>query len=344
LVEFLSEYGMFVAKTLTIVLSILVVVVGIIVAATRGKEHHDQAQIELTKLNEKYDEVSMSMNSLMLSKDEMKKVEKEHKEKEKSEKKVKSTADKQRIFVLDFDGDIKASAVTHLREEITAILMVARKQDEVFVRLQSAGGMVHTYGLAASQLKRIRDKDIHLTISVDKVAASGGYMMACVANNILAAPFAILGSIGVVAQMPNFNRLLKKHDVDFEMITAGEYKRTLTMFGENTDESRQKFKEDIEDVHVLFKDFVKHERPIVDIEKVSTGEYWFGTRAKDLALVDELKTSDDYLLEKVKEADLYKVTQVEKKSLGDKFSKFLQTVSEKVLLGLQTKTNENRLS
>ena len=342
--EFLSEYGMFVAKTLTIVLSILVVVVGIIVAATRGKEHHDQAQIELTKLNEKYDEVSMSMNSLMLSKDEMKKVEKEHKEKEKSEKKVKSTADKQRIFVLDFDGDIKASAVTHLREEITAILMVARKQDEVFVRLQSAGGMVHTYGLAASQLKRIRDKDIHLTISVDKVAASGGYMMACVANNILAAPFAILGSIGVVAQMPNFNRLLKKHDVDFEMITAGEYKRTLTMFGENTDESRQKFKEDIEDVHVLFKDFVKHERPIVDIEKVSTGEYWFGTRAKDLALVDELKTSDDYLLEKVKEADLYKVTQVEKKSLGDKFSKFLQTVSEKVLLGLQTKTNENRLS
>ena len=342
--EFISEYGMFVAKTLTIVLSILVVVIGIIVAATRSKEHHEQAQIEITKLNEKYDDVSMSMNSLMLSKDEMKQVEKEHKDKEKATKKAKSTTDKQRIFVLDFDGDIKASAVTHLREEITAILMVARKQDEVFVRLQSAGGMVHTYGLAASQLKRIRDKEIHLTISVDKVAASGGYMMACVANTILAAPFAILGSIGVVAQMPNFNRLLKKHDVDFEMVTAGEYKRTLTMFGENTDESRKKFKEDIEDVHVLFKDFVKSERPIVDIEKVSTGEYWFGTRAKELALVDELKTSDDYLLEKVKSADLYKVTQVEKKSLSDKFSGFLQNVSEKVLVGLQTKTNENRLS
>ncbi len=342
--DFLSDYGMFVAKTLTIVLSILVVVIGILVAVTRGKEHHAEAQIEITKLNDKYEDVSMSMKSLMLGKDELKKAEKEHKEKEKAAKKAKDTSDMQRIFVLDFDGDIKASAVTHLREEITAILMVARKQDEVFVRLQSAGGMVNTYGLAASQLKRVRDKDIHLIISVDKVAASGGYMMACVANNILAAPFAILGSIGVVAQLPNFNRLLKKHDVDFEMVTAGEYKRTLTMFGENTDESRKKFKEDIEDVHVLFKDFVKNERPVVDIEKVSTGEYWFGTRAKELALVDELKTSDDYLLEKVNYADLYSVKHVEKKSLSDKFSGFLQNVSEKVLLGLQTKTNENRLS
>lgn len=342
--EFLSEYGMFVAKALTIVLGILVVVIGIIVTATRSKEHHEQAHIEISKLNEKYENTSMSMKSLILSKDEMKKAEKEHKEKEKAAKKVKDSSDKQRIYVLDFDGDIKASAVGALREEITAILMVARKQDEVFVRLQSAGGMVNTYGLAASQLKRIRDNDIHLTISVDKVAASGGYMMACVANNIIAAPFAILGSIGVVAQLPNFNRLLKKHDIDFEMITAGEYKRTLTMFGENTDESRKKFKDDIEDVHILFKDFVKHERPIVDIEKVSTGEYWFGTRAKDLALVDKLKTSDDYLLEKVKEADLYEVKQVEKKSLGDKFSGFLQNVSEKVFVSWQTKNNESRLS
>jgi len=341
-VEFLYEYGMFVAKVLTIVLAILVAVVGIIVAVSKNKEEHKE-HIEIKKLNDKYEDIKFSMKSLMLNKAGLKKLEKEQKAKEKAEKKAPEEEDKQRIFVVDFDGDIKASAVTNLREEITAILMVARKQDEVFVRLQSPGGMVNTYGLAASQLTRVKDKEIGLTIAVDKVAASGGYMMACVADKILAAPFAILGSIGVVAQIPNFNRLLKKHDVDYEMITAGEYKRTLTMFGENTDQARSKFKDDIEDIHVLFKDFVVQHRPVVDIAKVSTGEFWFGTRAKDLDLVDELQTSDDYLLEKVTEADLYSVKHVEKKNLSDKFSGFLQNVSEKVMTGWWSKSQENSL-
>jgi len=333
---------MFVAKALTIVLAILVAVVGIIVAVTKNKEEHKE-HIEIKKLNDKYEDIKFSMKSFILNKQGLKKLEKEQKAKDKADKKAPEDEEKQRIYVLDFDGDIKASAVTNLREEITAILMVARKQDEVFVRLQSPGGMVNTYGLAASQLTRIKDNEIGLTIAVDKVAASGGYMMACVADKILAAPFAILGSIGVVAQIPNFNRLLKKHDVDYEMITAGEYKRTLTMFGENTDQARSKFKDDIEDIHVLFKDFVVQHRPIVDIAKVSTGEFWFGSRAKDLDLVDELKTSDDYLLEKVKEADLYSVKHVEKKNLGDKFSGFLQNVSEKVFLGWWSKSRENSL-
>jgi len=341
-VEFLYEYGMFVAKTLTIVLGVLVVVVGVIVALTKSKEDRDE-HIEIKKLNDRYSEITFAMKAYMSSKDELKKLEKAEKAKEKAMKKAPSDEEKQRIFVVDFDGDIKASAVSDLREEVTAILMVARKQDEVFVRLQSPGGMVNTYGLAASQLTRIKDKEITLTISVDKVAASGGYMMACVADKILAAPFAILGSIGVVAQIPNFNRLLKKHDIDYEMITAGEYKRTLTVFGENTDEGRGKFKEDIEDIHVLFKDFVSTHRPVVDIVKVSTGEYWFGTRAKELDLVDELKTSDDYLLDKVNEADLYSVKHVEKKKLSDKFSGFLQNVSEKVVTGWWSKSRENSL-
>ena len=339
--EFLYEYGMFVAKALTIVLAVLVSVVGVIVAVSKNKEEHKE-HIEIKKLNDKYEDIKMSMKSFMMNKAGLKKLEKEQKAREKAAKKEVDD-EKQRIFVVDFDGDIKASAVTNLREEITAILMVARKQDEVFVRLQSPGGMVNTYGLAASQLSRIKAQDIRLIISVDKVAASGGYMMACVADKILAAPFAILGSIGVVAQIPNFNRLLKKHDVDYEIVTAGEYKRTLTMFGENTDQGRTKFKEDIEDIHVLFKDFVVQNRPIVDIAKVSTGEFWFGTRAKDLDLVDELQTSDDYLMEKVKDADLYSVKHVEKKNLSDKFSGFLQNVSEKVLTSFASKGRENSL-
>ena len=341
--EFLSEYGMFVAKTLTIVIGILAAVVGIIAAASsRSKDHNDE-YIEITVLNDEYDATSMSMNSIIQSKQEIKKIEKELKAKKKAEKKSDSSDGENRIFVLEFDGDIKASAVSNLREEITAILMVARKQDEVFIKLQSPGGMVNTYGLAASQLKRIRDHDLKLTVAVDQVAASGGYMMACVADHIIAAPFSIIGSIGVVAQMPNFNRLLKKHDVDYELVTAGEYKRTLTMFGENTDEGRSKFKEDIEDIHVLFKDFVSHQRPVVDIKKVSTGEYWFGTRALELNLIDELKTSDDYLLEKVKEAKLYKVEHKKKKNLSDKFSGLMQSMLDKTLNVWWSKTRENQI-
>ena len=340
--EFLYEYGMFVAKALTIVLAILVVVVGIILSLTKSKEEREE-HIEIKKLNDKYDDIKFSMQSFMSNKDELKTLEKAHKAKLKAEKKSPKDSERKRIFVVDFDGDIKASAVSDLREEVTAILMVARKQDEVFVRLQSPGGMVNTYGLAASQLTRIKDNNLSLTIAVDKVAASGGYMMACVADKIIAAPFAILGSIGVVAQIPNFNRVLKKHDVDYEIITAGEYKRTLTMLGENTEQGRTKFKEDIEDIHVLFKDFVENHRPVVDIAKVSTGEFWFGTRAKELALVDELKTSDDYLLEQVNEIDLYSVKHVEKKKLSDKFSGFLQNVSENVITGWWSKSRENSL-
>jgi len=333
---------MFVAKTLTIVLGILVAVVGIIAAASRSKDESDE-HIEVTVLNDQYDETSLSIKSIIMGKDELKKTEKELKAKKKAEKKSGSPEDESRIFVLEFEGDIKASAVENLREEITAILMVARKQDEVFIKLQSPGGMVTTYGLAASQLKRIRDHGLKLTASVDQVAASGGYMMACVADHIIAAPFSIIGSIGVVAQMPNFSRLLKKHDIDYELITAGEYKRTLTMFGENTDEGRLKFKEDIEDIHVLFKDFVSHQRPVVDIKKVSTGEYWFGTRALELSLVDELKTSDDYLLEKVKDSKLYKVEHRKKKKLSERFSGLLQVIMDKSLNVWWTKTRENQL-
>jgi len=333
---------MFVAKTLTIVLGILLVVVGVLVAASRSKDHGEE-HIEITVMNDEYDETSTFMKSVILNKNELKKFEKEQKAKKKAEKKSGPDDEENRVFVLEFEGDMKASAVENLREEITAVLMVARKQDEVFVKLQSPGGMVTTYGLAASQLKRIRDHDLKLTVSVDQVAASGGYMMACVADHIIAAPFSIIGSIGVVAQMPNFSRLLKKHDIDYELITAGEYKRTLTMFGENTDEGRSKFKEDIEDIHVLFKDFVSHERPVVDIKKVSTGEYWFGVRALELDLVDELKTSDDYLMAKVRDAKLFKVERVKKKGISDKFSGMLQLMLDKSLNVWWSKTRENQI-
>jgi serine protease SohB len=277
------------------------------------------------------------------------KAEKKRLKKEKAEKKKSSTETspdqetaKKRVFVLNFHGDIKASGLDNLREEITTVLSLAKTSDEVVVKLESGGGMVHSYGLASSQLTRITKKQIPLTVSVDKVAASGGYMMACVANKIIAAPFAILGSIGVVAQLPNFHKLLKKNDIDYEMFTAGEYKRTVTMFGENTDKSRAKFVEEIEDTHVLFKEFVTEHRPQVDIAKVATGEVWFGRRAKDIQLIDEIETSDEYLVAQSSTADVYEVEFVHKKTLPEKLGLAAQNAVDRLLLTWWERLSVNR--
>ena len=319
--EFLIEYGMFLAKAVTIVASIGIVV-GLIVSSGMQSKKQSEGHIEVTKLNEEYDDWQDQLKSELLSDDALKAEQKAEKKKQKAEKKAKKKTDevanKKRVFVLDFDGDIKASAVDNMRHEISAVLTMAKESDEVVIRLESGGGMVHSYGLASSQLQRIRDRNIPLTVTVDKVAASGGYMMACIANNIVAAPFAIIGSIGVVAQLPNFHKLLKKNDIDFEIHTAGEYKRTLTMFGENTDNGREKFREELEDTHVLFKEFVGEHRPELDVAAVATGEVWYGSRAKAINLVDEISTSDDYLMRQRDSAEIYKIVFEHKKSLQEK--------------------------
>jgi serine protease SohB len=318
-VNFLAEYGMFLAKLGTVAIIFLIIIGAIIFIVMRSKG--DAEQLHIKNINDKYETMSFMLNSQVLNKKEFKKYLKEHK-KEHKEKDKESSGDRKKIFVLDFKGDIKASTVSSLREEITAILTVADKKDEVVVTLESGGGTVHGYGLGASQLKRIRDQEISLTVAVDKVAASGGYMMACVANKILAAPFAIIGSIGVLAQIPNFHRLLKKMDIDFEQITAGDYKRTLTLFGKNTNEDREKFKEELEDTHRLFKEFVKESREKVDIDKIATGEHWYGKRAIELKLVDELITSDDYLASAAKDADIFEVKYERKKPVSEKLVSF----------------------
>ena len=212
-----------------------------------------------------------------------------------------------RVFVINFKGDLQASHVNQLRHEINAILAQAQEGDEVVARVESPGGLVHGYGLAASQLLRIRERNLNLIVAVDKVAASGGYLMAAVANRVIAAPFAVVGSIGVVAQIPNVHRLLKKKDVDVEVLTAGKYKRTLTVFGENTEEGRQKFLDDMEDLHALFQEFLADKRPGLDLEQVATGESWYGQRALDLNLVDEIQTSDEYLMNRCAETDVFEI-------------------------------------
>ncbi|MFW2113752.1 protease SohB [Acinetobacter geminorum] len=248
----------------------------------------------------------------------------------------------QKIFVLDFKGDIQASAVENLREEITLILATAKAgRDRIVVRLESPGGMVHGYGLAAAQLVRLRDAGFHVTICVDKVAASGGYMMACIANEIIAAPFAIVGSIGVVAQVPNFNRLLKEHNVDFELYTAGQYKRTVTMFGENTPEGKAKFEEELQQTHVLFKHFVEKYRPQLNVDKVATGEHWYGEDALDLNLVDKLQTSDEYLLALLPQHDVYVINTRKKATLGEKLGLQAAQMADSLIPTVMNKVMES---
>jgi len=337
-IELLLEYGLFLAKATTIVAAFLITSGGLIALLSKEKSHK-KGQLEIKDINEKYQDFSKTFQQQFLPKHEFKKIIK----KETSEKKIEQKKQKKgvlpsktkRLFSLTFHGDIRASATDSLREEISAILMIADQEDEVLVRLESGGGMVHSYGLAASQLQRIRDRGIALVVSVDKIAASGGYMIASVANKIIAAPFAVIGSIGVVMQLPNFNRLLKQHNIDFEQITAGDHKRSLTLFGENSDQDRKKVEEELQETHDLFKDFILKNRANLDIEKVATGEHWYGSTALDLGLIDEIMTSDDYLMTKRKDNQLFEISYSPKKNFLDKLpfrtekgSKFLQSISK----------------
>nr|WP_175020640.1 protease SohB [Marinomonas rhizomae] len=334
--EFLADYAGFLLKLVSVAL-----VIGFLLAAlSSGKRKSQQpGSLSVTKLNENYDAMKAELDNQLLDKKVLKNLAKDKKKKEKLEKKALKKAPKEaeevakkRLYVLDFDGDIKASAVETMREEITAVLSVAKPQDEVVVRLESGGGVVHGYGLAASQLQRIRESNIPLTVCVDKVAASGGYMMACVADKIIAAPFAILGSIGVVAQVPNVHRLLDKSLIDVELHTAGKYKRTLTMLGENTDEGREKFKQDLEDTHGLFKRFVSSQRPQLDIEDIATGDTWYGSEAVDNKLIDLVMTSDAYLISHYDNAEVIQVTYKQPKGMAERLGlSFFSALEQKAL-------------
>ncbi|MEJ2601874.1 MAG: protease SohB [Gammaproteobacteria bacterium] len=322
--EFLADYGLFLAKTVTFVGAILVIIA---FAAAASRKVSGGEGLKVENLNERYRKLAGTLKKSVVNRKAAKALAKA--EKASAKRAAKSDETRPRTFVIDFKGDIKATEVAALREEVSAILAVAKEDDEVLLRLENAGGMVHEHGLAASQLVRLREAGLKLTVAVDRIAASGGYLMACIADRIIAAPFAILGSIGVLAQLPNFNRLLDNHGVDFEQITAGRYKRTVTMFGENTDEDRDKLRQELEDVHELFQAAITRYRPDVDMEKVATGEHWYGTRALELALADGLATSDELLAGAVEGRDVYKVSYEVKQPLPKKVLHSMDALAER---------------
>ncbi len=327
--EFIYEYGLFLAQAVTLVAAILILVASLVSIGHRQRADQHEGHIEIRNLNEKYRHINEVVCDVVDDPDTVKLRRKAAKKDEKAKAKANRKKHKKddaatpeerrkRLYVMKFDGDMRASATDNLREEISAVLPQISAGDEVLVVLESPGGLVHSYGLAASQLQRIKTAGVPLTVAVDKVAASGGYMMACVADRIVAAPFAVLGSIGVLAQLPNFHRLLQKNDIDFELLTAGEYKRTLTMFGENTDKAREKFLEELEETHSLFKSFVSGNRPSLDVARVATGEVWYGQNALREGLVDELQTSDALIQARLADWDVFDVRFVHKKSWQEK--------------------------
>jgi len=325
-VEFISVYGLFLAKVATV--AIAIAALAVLAVSLGQRKNRQKGELQLTDLGEQYRDMQRDMRLARMGEAEQKIWSKQFKKQTKADDKLKKQRAKSGavevtkpcLYVLDFKGSMDAHEVTSLREEISAVLAVATAQDEVLLRLESPGGVVHGYGLAASQLERLRKGGIRLTVAVDKVAASGGYMMACVADRIVAAPFAIIGSIGVVAQIPNFHRLLKKNDIDVELHTAGQFKRTLTLFGENTEQGREKFREDLNETHELFKQFVHQQRPSLDIDSVATGEHWFGTQAKDKGLIDAIGTSDDLLIAEIDNHEVIAVRYTRRKRLMDRFT------------------------
>ena len=331
LIELISNYGLFLLKTLTVVIGIIIV----LSFALSSKKNKSEGNLVVTNVNEELDNLENNIKQNILNKKDFKKYIKD-------KKKNNKVAEK-KLFILDFKGNIKASEIVSLRREISGILLSYKKGDEVILRLENSGGTVHEHGLAASQLKRIKDKKIPLTICVDKVAASGGYMMACVANKIVSSPFAIIGSIGVLAQVPNFNKLLKNKGIDFEQHTAGNYKRTVTMFGKNTEKDRKKLGEQLEDIHLLFKDFIVSQRKNIDIEKVATGEYWYGKSALKLNLIDEIMTSDEYILSIKDKFNIFHIKYKPVTSFADKISKVSSKIVNKLFYKFAQKNYDSSL-
>ncbi|KGQ71131.1 peptidase [Chelonobacter oris] len=338
--EILINYGVFILEIITLLL--VIVAIFALIVALKQKNEQSQGELKITDLAKQYQENQQKLRDFRLSDEQVKQAEKARKKQQKLDAKAKKKAAKcgrsedeslkPCLYVLNFKGDIQASGTSALANEISAVLAVAKAEDEVLLRLESPGGVVHGYGLAASQLSRLKQSGVKLTVAVDKVAASGGYMMACVADKIIAAPFAVLGSVGVVAQVPNIHRLLKKHDVDVEVMTAGEYKRTMTVLGENTEKGRAKFQQELEETHDLFKAFVSAHRPQLDLAKIATGEHWFGQQALALGLVDDIATSDDVILKALSEKDVLEVKFTRKKSLMQKIGKQAEESSDNLLL------------
>lgn len=312
----LTSYAIFFLKIITIIILLLTTIIICLILIT----NKDNNYIKIKNINKKY----ITLKKLFLSKIS-KKIERKNLIKEENLTKTKN------LFVLHFNGDINASDINNLKDILSIIILNKTHVDEVLIKLTSNGGIVTNYGLAASQLKRLKNENINLTISIDTIAASGGYMMACVANKIIASHFSIIGSIGVLGIIPNINKILTKNNIEIEYHTSGKYKKTLSIIGENTEIGRKKFIESLENTHFLFKNFVKENRSQINIEEIATGEYWYGVDALKLNLIDKIQTSDEYIIENLNNANIYEIKLSEKINIKNKIKENIHNILFNIL-------------
>ena len=308
---FWLDLAAFVIKALVIVAAVGGLAILIARLARSGDGGQDR-EIAIKSINDRYDAMRDALDAKLLEKKARKALAKARKKEAKT--RHGEPAGK-RIYVLNFKGDLRATAVKNLGREIDAVLTVARPgDDEVIVRIDSGGGTVTGYGLAAAEIFRLRARQISVTASVDQVAASGGYMMACAADRIVAAPFAVVGSIGVVASVPNLHKLRQKNAIDYEDITAGEFKRTVSVLGEITPAGRDHFQGKLEAIHDAFKAHVAARRPGADVARIANGDTWLASDALALGLVDEIVAGDELLFRARDSARLYEVKWEARKS------------------------------
>jgi serine protease SohB len=316
----LANYTIFFLKITTIIILLLLTLIMCLIII----KNKDNKYIKIKNINKKYITFKKLFLSEILKKTEKKQIIKNINEEEKITK-------TKNLFILNFNGDINASDINNLKDILSVIILNKKYVDEVLIKLTSNGGIVTNYGLAATQLKRLKNENINLTISIDTIAASGGYMMACVANKIIASHFSIIGSIGVLGIIPNINKILNKNNIEIEYHTSGKYKKTLSIIGENTEIGRKKFIESLENTHFLFKNFVKENRSQINIEEIATGEYWYGIDALKLNLIDKIQTSDEYIMENLNTTQIYEIKLNEKTNIKNKIKEHIHNILFNIL-------------
>jgi len=163
------------------------------------------------------------------------------------------------------------------------------KPAAVALQINSPGGSPAQSSLIASRIRRLsEEKDIPVFAFVEDVAASGGYWLACAADEIYVDPSSIVGSIGVISAGFGFTDLIAKHGVERRVHTAGESKSMIDPFKPEQPKDVARLNNLLEDIHALFIDYVKSRRgaKLADNPNLYTGEVFIGQKGIDQGLAD----------------------------------------------------------
>ncbi|WP_343192796.1 S49 family peptidase [Buchnera aphidicola (Taiwanaphis decaspermi)] len=225
---------------------------------------------------------------------------------------------KSNLYILDYNDKIKKNKIKKLREEISSIILVAKKNDEVLLRLENTSDIVYEYGLVIAQLQRLRKKGIKLIISIDKIVSNGGYIIACVADHISASPFSIIGPINIVVNIPNIDKYTQTSNLNNQLNDCNTFTK-LTLIKNNTKIYVNKIFNKLDIKKYIRNSFIKDMRPSLNLNKIFNQNYWIGENAINEKLIDSINTSDDILFSKKDTHNLLKIKYVYKSNIVEKY-------------------------